>query len=91
LGTFSVQKLRMPCASIGDRKNRVENMYILTARSNQLRKYRQLLHAMTMVIARADRLGHEPLIAVMDELKTAIAQEAAVLTRGRLRRLPRLR
>lgn len=63
-------------------------MCILTARSDRLRKYRQLLRAMTLVIAHADRLGHEPLIAVMDELKRAIAQEAAVLTR---RRVPRLR
>jgi len=88
LGTFSVQKLRTPCALTVAHGNRIENMYIVTARSDRLRKYRQLLHAMTMVIAHADRLGHEPLIAVMDELKTAIAQEAAVLTRRRLRRLP---
>ena len=91
LGTFSVQKLRTPCASTVAGRNRIENMCIVTARSDRLRKYRQLLRAMTMVIAHADRLGHEPLIAVMDELKMAIAQEAAVLTRRRLRRLPRLR
>jgi hypothetical protein len=58
----------------------------MAARSDQRRKYRELLRAMTMVIARADLLGHQPLIAVMDELKTAIAREAEVLTRVPSRR-----
>ena len=58
-------------------------MFARSDSTDRLRKYRLLLRAMTTVIALADRLGHEPLIAAMDVLKTAVAREAAARCAGR--------